>query len=318
MSLTAPVDPSAGQLFKWENNFAWSYAGDITDSEMRRAVQAAGGRVDGVFRFTHQWNHEKRNASLMDLHVFMPGNTTEPTAREGAHGGGYGNDQRVGWNHRKHFASGGVQDVDYTQAAPVGYVPVENITFPNIDKMPDGEYRCYIHNWQFRSPTEGGFRAEIEFGGQVFEYDHPRLLKGGEWVKVATVTKTGSSFLIEHALPHGASAHGAWGLQTERFIPVLTVLNSPNYWDGAKIGNKHTFFILDGCKNPDPVRGIYNEFLRSDLEKHRKVFEVLGSKTKCPVSDQQLSGLGFSSTKRESVIFKVTNSTSTRTYKVNF
>ena len=42
MSLTAPVDPDAGALFKWKNNFAWSYNGDITDS-IKEKVKAAGG-----------------------------------------------------------------------------------------------------------------------------------------------------------------------------------------------------------------------------------------------------------------------------------
>ncbi len=137
MSLTAPQGESTGRLFHWANDFAWVYDGDIADSDMRRAVEAAGGRVDGVFRFTHSWNHEARvrNASLMDLHVFMPGNEAQPV--NGKHDN-YGNNQRVGWNNRNHRGSKGVQDVDYVQAAPASYVPVENITFPEIGRMPRG------------------------------------------------------------------------------------------------------------------------------------------------------------------------------------
>jgi hypothetical protein len=72
---------------------------------------------------------------------------------------------------------------------------------------------------------------------------------------------------------------------------------SPNHWENSnKSGNKHYFFMLDGCMNPEPTRGIYNEFLASPLEKHRKVFEVLGSKTMCQPSNDQLSGIGFSTT----------------------
>ncbi len=70
-------------------------------------------------------------------------------------------------------------------------------------------------------------------------------------------------------------------------------------------GNKHTFFLLDGAKNDEPTRGIYNEFLHPRLETHRKVFEVIGDKTKCQPIDNQLSGLGFSSTKHDSVIVRV-------------
>lgn len=84
-----------------------------------------------------------------------------------------------------------------------------------------------------------------------------------------------------------------------------------------EVGNKHYFFILDGCKNPSPVRGFFNEYLRSELSQDRKTFEMLANKMKAPYSDNQLSGLGFSSTIRNSVICKVTGSF-TRTIKVNF
>jgi hypothetical protein len=60
-------------------------------------------------------------------------------------------------------------------------------------------------------------------------------------------------------------------------------------------------FALQGCRNPGETRGIYNEFLRGDLEKHRKVFEVLGAKTKCPASYEQVSGVGFTAARGDSV-----------------
>ena len=92
---------------------------------------------------------------------------------------------------------------------------------------------------------------------------------------------------------------------------------SPNYWDEQGIGNKHYFFMLDDCKNPEPVRGFFNEYLNSELTPHRKVFEVLADKMKTPYQEHQLSGLGFSSTMRNSVIVKV-DGTFSRTLKVNF
>jgi len=315
VSLTAPVHSDVAHLFKWNNDFAWSYNGNIADSELRKAVQSRGGRVDGVFRFSHQWNYDKRNTSLMDLHVFMPGNGTK--AENGVHDS-YGNGERVGWNNRKHNKSGGVQDVDYTSAAPVGYVPVENITFPDISSMPEGKYVCKIHNWAFRSPTEGGFKAEIEFEGNVFEYEYTKPLKNKEWVTVAVVTLKDGKFSIEHHLPHSASSQKIWGIETESLVKVNTIMNSPNYWDDNAVGNKHWFFILEGCVNPEETRGIYNEFLRSDLEVHRKVFEILGNKTKCPVAEKQLSGLGFSSTQKNSCTFVVKGDKIRKTVTVNF
>lgn len=141
MSLIAPADPTAAPLFKWNNNFSWSYTGDVADS-LRQQVAKAGGRVDGVLRFSHSWNHIGRNASLMDLHVFLPPHTHA----DGCHDR-YPAGQRVGWNNRNDYISGGSQDVDYVDAAPEGYIPVENITFPRLDKLKEGIYTFKIHNW---------------------------------------------------------------------------------------------------------------------------------------------------------------------------
>lgn len=314
VSLVAPADPTARQLFKWPNGFSWSYNGDIADSEMRRAVVARGGSVTGVFRFTHMWNYGKRNASLMDLHVFMPGSKASP--ENGVHDN-YGNEERVGWNHRKHTRSGGVQDVDYTAAAPEGYVPVENITFPDLSRMPEGKYVCKIHNWQLRQPTQGGFKAEIEFGGTVYQYEVDRPLKHKEWVTVAEVTLKNGVFTIEHHLPVGSAPKTVWNVQTEHFHKVNVVCLSPNHWGGQGVGNKHYFFMLDQCRNDGTARGFFNEFLRGDLEQHRKVLEMVGAKMKTEKSNDQLSGLGFSSTQRNSALCKVKGA-STRTIRITF
>lgn len=314
VSLIAPVDPTANPMFKWDNGFSWSYTGDVADSDLRQQVAARGGRVDGVFRFSHTWNYDKRNASLMDLHVFMPGNSTDTT--NGIHDK-YGNGERVGWNNRKHHASGGVQDVDYTDAAPEGYVPVENITFPTLSKMPNGRYICKIHNWALRQPTRGGFKAEIEFGGNVYQYEVDRPLKHKEWVTVAEVMLKNGVFTIKHHLPETTSPKKVWGINTQTFQKVSVVMNSPNHWDGQGVGNKHYFFMLDGCVNDGQARGFYNEFLREDLNKHRKVIEIVGSKMLTEETANQLSGLGFSSTQRNSIMCKV-NGTFSRIIKIVF
>lgn len=284
-------------LFPWANGFSWSYDGDVTDSTLRQRVAMAGGRVDGVLRFSHLWNDVGRNASLMDLHVFMPGATPH---QDGRHDG-YPVGQRVGWNARNDRMSGGVQDVDYTQPAPEGYVPVENITFPDLAKLRDGQYVFKIHNWHNRAPTTSGFKAEIEVGGQVYQYDHPEPLAHKEWLTLAVATLKDGAWTIDHKHPTTTSSQKRWGITTETLVPVDTLMLSPNHWNGQAIGNKHWFFILRGVQNPDPVRGIYNEYLRPDLHEHRKVFEVLGAKTKAPFAEDQLSGLGFSSTQRNTL-----------------
>lgn len=55
--------------------------------------------------------------------------------------------------------------------------------------------------------------------------------------------------------------------------------------------------------------------LRADLEKeHKRVFEALGSRAKAEYSDDQLSGLGFSSTSHNDVVVKVDN----KSFKIVF
>lgn len=309
VSLTGSDGPE--RIFKWNNNFAWAYDGDMADSDLRKRVQALGGRVDGVLRFSHQWNYDKRNASLMDLHVFMPGSSKH---EDGCHDK-YPTGQRVGWNRRNDPTSGGVQDVDYTNAAPEGYVPVENITFPTMDRLKQGEYTFKIHNWTLRQPTQGGFRAEIECGGQVFQYEMVKPLKQKEWVTVATATLKNGVFTVNHVLSSSKTSQEKWGVSTESLVPVTTVMNSPNHWGDQSVGAKHLIFALKGCKNPDSVRGIFNEYLRPELEKDRKVFEVLGSKSKAKPTDDQISGVGFTKARGDSVTVVVNGR---RSYVVSF
>jgi hypothetical protein len=319
VSLTAPVYEGVNKLFKWNNDFAWSYNGEVADS-LRQRVAELGGRVDGVLRFTHTWNYDGLNQSLMDLHVFMPGSSVQrprPGVEE-IHDN-YGTGRRVGWNLRSDRTSGGVQDVDFT-TAPGKSVPVENITFPDLKKMPEGKYLFKVHNWALRQTTKSGFKAEIEFGGQVYQYEHAKALKNKQWVTLAEATLKNGKFEIEHILPSTASSVEAWGVSTEQFVKVTTVMKSPNHWEGneGNTGALHWIFMLENCINPDATRGIYNEFLKPELDKHRKVFEILGTKTKCPPATEQVSGLGFTAARNDSVLVKVSGGKLRKSYNIKF
>ena len=116
---------------------------------------------------------------------------------------------------------------------------------------------------------------------------------------------------------NGISSNGQeiWNVKTNEFVPAKLVMNSPNFWGENKVGNKHLFFILDNCKTNEPVRGFFNEYLKPELNEHRKVFEVLGGKLKAEPTDDQLSGLGFSETIRNEITVRVTNKTQ-RVFKV--
>ncbi len=303
MSLVAPLNDGCLPITEWNNNFSWSYNGELADSSMRKAVAAAGGRTDGVFRFTHSWNHEGNNQSLMDLHVFLPGHGSY----KGGTNDNYGNDQRVGWNHRNHRGTQGVQDVDFT-SPPGKSIPLENITFPELSKLPEGKYTCAIHNWSSRQNPQSGFKAEIECSGQLFQYEYKPAMANKEWVTVAEATLKDGVFSVEHKIPTSAETSAeVYGIKSKEFHKVTMLMASPNYWDCVEkpTGNKHWFFILENCLNPEPVRGLFNEHLLKELQPDRKVFEVLGNDLKAPYSENQLSGLGFSISQTNSVVVRV-------------
>lgn len=320
VSLIAPKIKNSKTMFKWNNGFSWAYSGNITDSDITQRVQNAGGRIDGVLRFSHSWNYEgMRNGSLMDLHVFMPGSNQKVEYKNGKEiHDNYGNNERVGWNHRQHLPSGGVQDVDYVNVAPVGYIPVENTTFPSIEKLKEGIYTFKIHNWNFRNPTTGGFKAEIAFDGQVYRFIRREPLQHKEWITLAKLELKNGHFEIIEMMENDTTPIEIWGLKTNQFIPVSAISYSPNYFDEQDgIGHRHLFFFVKDCVNAEEPNGYYNEFLKNELAEHKRVFEALGAKCHVENTEDQLSGIGFSMTKRAELIVKVKGATE-RIMKVKF
>ena len=97
---------------------------------------------------------------------------------------------------------------------------------------------------------------------------------------------------------------------TNKFHKVNVMMYSPNHWEssGSGVGNKHYMFIIEGCNNPEPARGFFNEYLDTRLNAHRKVFELLGGKLKVEPTDEQMAGLGFSSTQHDAILCRVKGS----------
>lgn len=301
MSLIAPVNDDVERLFKWHNNFSWEYKGGVADSMMKERVKAAGGNIDAILRFSIQWNdipNGDNNQNDFDAHCKEPG-------------GNHIWFQTKGYRHE----SSGMLDVDIIH--PGNQVAVENITWVDPRLMREGTYHMYVHNYSHNGGTSG-FTAEIEYGGVIHTFVYNRELRQGEKVTVAKVVYSkANGITFKEALPSTMASREIWGLHTNRFHRVQTIMMSPNHWDERQTGNRHWFFMLENCLNPTKARGYYNEFLRQDLTEHRKVFEVLGSKMRAEPSDEQLSGLGFSHTKRNSILCRVTGKT-TRVIRIQF
>lgn len=299
VSLIAPKDKESKTMFKWDNNFGWAYSGNMTDS-MKERVKAAGGRVDGVLRFSIQWNESGLDESDLDAHCIEP------------------DGDEIFYNtYKKPRVSklGGQLDVDIIN--PARNVAVENITWPDKKRMAAGTYKFFVH--QFTERGSEGFKAEIEFDGQIYAFEYTKPLKNKENVQVAEVTlHEDGTFTIKNMLPANVTSKEIWGIKTNRFVPVSVVCYSPNYWDEQSgIGHKHILFMLKDCISDEQPNAFYNEFLNNELIEHRKVMEALGEKLKLESVNDQLSGVGFSTTKHDELIVKVIGNTE-RVLKIKF
>jgi hypothetical protein len=177
-----------------------------------------------------------------------------------------------------------------------------------------------VNNYSKRETSDPGFVIEVECGGKLSHYSYNRGVQDKKDVVVVTLHMQGG--VIERveagdpAITAANISQTKWGLTTEQYVKVNAVMLSPNYWGDNRVGNKHTFFVIDGAKSDEDARGFYNEYLHPRLEPHRKVFEVIADMTKCQPTEGQLSGLGFSSTKKDSFVVRVHQGKKQRIFNV--
>lgn len=304
VSLTTANNKDSKPIFKWPNNYSWTYKGNLAGkSQIKEAVKSKGGNISGVLRFSMIWNDgDSRDNSDLDAWC------TQPNKEKIGFSTGFRKDQ--GGNYS---SCGGQLDLD--NRMPGGKLAVENIYFRDLRELKKGEYLFYVHQYSARNSQ--GFKAEIEFDGEIYTYVYNKSVTGN--IKVATVTFDGSQFTIQHHLPCDEGegiTKTIYGLETNHFHKVNLVCLSPNHWDG-QVGNKHYFFMLENCKTDEPIRSFHIENLIPELADHRKVLEVLGNTTMIEPSDKQLTGLGFNATVRDEVIVRLQGSFK-RTVKIKF
>lgn len=307
VSLTTSVNKDSKRIFKWDNNYSWTYKGNLAGKSMlKQAVKDAGGNVEGVIRCSLAWNHSSTDASDLDLWCKEPENV------------------RIGFDtpFRKDKSNGkspskGQLDLDIIN--PGKKVAIENIYFKEIESLREGKYKFWVN--QYAANNSQGFQAEIEVDGNIYKYEFNKPVPQSAKMTIAEVTYKNGVFSIKHILPCvGESSKTFYSLDTNQFHKVNLISLSPNHWKNNNYGNKHYFFMLDDCKIDESIRSFHNENLINDLRLHRKVLEVLGNQTLIEQdSDKGLSGLGFNATVRDELILKLeSHKTFNKLIKVKF
>lgn len=307
VSLTTANNPDSKPIMKWNNNYSWTFNGNLAGkSQIKEAVKVAGGNVSGILRFSQIWNDgDGRDDSDLDAWCTQPDNEQI----------GYSTGFRKDRGNR--FSScGGQLDLDNTQ--PSGRHALENIYFRSLSEMKNGQYKFYVN--QFSARNSQGFKAEIEFNGEVYSYQYNRSVSGK--ILIATVTLKDGVFSITHGttvtVNEGPGVQKeVYGLETNQFHKVNLICLTPNHWGNNNVGNKYYLFMLDNCKTSSEIRSFHNENLLPELVQHKRVLEVLGTKNMIKPTDKQLSGLGFNSTVKDELIVKL-QGTHKRMLKIKF
>lgn len=284
VALTTSPNKDSKKMFKWDNNFSWTFNGNLAGkSQIKENVKNAGGKVDGVLRCSLQWNDDDTIGNVdFDLHC-----------RE--------QNDEIYYSHKVSNYTKGFLDVDMIRPEGIG---VENIAWK--ENIPDGRYTFFVKN--FDGGANSGFKVEIEFDGNIFSYFYNQPTSKKQDVTVAVVTVKNGDFSIKHYLPESSSSKEIWGISSENFHKVNLVCLTPNHWGDNNVGNKHYLFMLENCKSNTPLRGFHVENLNNDLLLHRKTMEVLANSTMIEPSIQQLCGIGFNSTVSDTLIVKVKGS----------
>ena len=113
-----------------------------------------------------------------------------------------------------------------------------------------------------------------------------------------------------------------WGLTPGAWTKVTGIVPSPNMWGGrgVPVHGKHTFFLLEGCKDTSEGigRGFFPEMVRSELRAVRSTLEAhLATAKVDPVEAEDASGLGMSDQTPWNLTLRVQTPSGMSTYLID-
>lgn len=150
-----------------QNEFTQGNSTRAYNSPIKARVKELGGNVDGVLRFSIQWNDKDYNPNDFDAHCI------EPDGNE------------IDFTNMINRNSGGNLDVDIIEPVK-GKAAVENIAWASAKKMQEGDYKFFVHCYSYNG-GKSGFSAEIEFDGKIYPFVYTQTLRQDEKVQVAKI-----------------------------------------------------------------------------------------------------------------------------------
>lgn len=304
--MTTSENLNSKGLFKYSNNFSKTFKGNLAGKSLiKDAVKGRGGKVDTPVRVSI---HFPLTTDDYDLHCCEP------------------NRNHIYYsNRRQTHLSSGVLDLD-AQGTDGQFPPekrVENLTYSDISKMPNGTYHLKVNNYSDNSEIPVEFSVEVEINGDISTFTRKAdLFTGTVSIGFLSVNNEVVTYIPDEnmiVLESKTISIDSWGVSTNHFHKVNLVCLSPNFWGENAVGNKHYMFMLEGCKADTSIRSFHNEDLNAELREERKVLEVFGNALllEPDPSKPQLAGLGFNSTVRDEVVLKISGSHK-RMIKVKF
>lgn len=298
MALVTEAVPGSENILQWDNTFSWYYHGGI-DGEMKRRVEAAGGRYENCeIRCSLMWD----SYTDLDLHCRTP---------HGYHI--YYCDKRD--------PRGGYLDVDANGGIATTTKPVENIRW--VDHAANGHYEFWVHNYEDRNLRNNPYKVELEVGGKVYSCEG--FMEGTNEKRLAFEFDYSNGVVknLKTGNPSSETATELWNVQMNQFVEVKGILKSPNMWgkiNDENMDNHHTFFILDGCKDTSEGkgRGFFNEILKPELREIRKTLELYSASTPIEgVDESDACGVGFTANGEWNLTLKVESEGKSRLVKID-
>lgn len=271
MGITTEAVPNAGNLFMWNNPFAWYYNGGGADGEMRKRVIEAGGQYDNnTIRCSLMWN----TCTDLDLHCVTP---------SGKH---------IYYGDKRPAPQKGWLDVDMNAGGCNSTKPVENIRFEKGFNHEEGEYRFYVHNFANRDSNGNPYKVELEVHGKIFTFEG-KLARTSDRTDVFRFEYKNAGYFKMNggtAMVNG----GDWGFDNN-VLKVKCIVKSPNTWDDVTLKQNHMFFLIEGMKhNGESSMGFLPEYLSAGLKPHRKVLEHYALNNPVQgIEEADAFGLGF-------------------------